>query len=183
VNTLSARPTYAPQEQLTSYDALCLWTVEQGVLDAATAATITAKGRRRPPDAELVLRRTRELRELAHAAIRELAANRGPAPAMLDALAERLAPWYSRGQLVRDGQTLQWADATDDTIDAPLWCLTRIVARAVGSATIAHARACAADDCGWWFLDETKNHSRRWCDMKLCGNRAKVRRFRAREVS
>jgi len=40
---------------------------------------------------------------------------------------------------------------------------------------------CAADDCAWVFLDTSKNHSRRWCDMKACGNRAKARRFNARQ--
>ena len=39
-------------------------------------------------------------------------------------------------------------------------------------------RMCAADDCHWLFLDLSKNHSRRWCVMSSCGNRAKVRRFR-----
>lgn len=181
VNTLSARPTHAPQEQLTSYDTLCLWAVEQGVLDAGLAATLTTKARRRPTDVDSVVRRVRDLRELAFAAIRDLAAERAPAPATLDALAERVAAWYAHGQLTRDGLALLWVDAPDDNVDAPLWRLTRIVGRAVTSPAIAHARACAADDCGWWFLDDTKNHSRRWCDMKICGNRAKVRRFRARE--
>lgn len=31
-------------------------------------------------------------------------------------------------------------------------------------------------ECGWLFLDETRNHTRRWCSMKDCGNRAKARR-------
>jgi len=36
--------------------------------------------------------------------------------------------------------------------------------------------ATATDGCGWLFLDETRNRSRRWCSMKDCGNRAKARR-------
>ena len=39
---------------------------------------------------------------------------------------------------------------------------------------------CDADDCAWLFLDTSKNGSRRWCDMKQCGNRAKARRFHAK---
>ena len=38
----------------------------------------------------------------------------------------------------------------------------------------------SAQGCGWIFLDSTKGGTRRWCDMKVCGNRAKVRRFRSR---
>jgi len=38
---------------------------------------------------------------------------------------------------------------------------------------------CADDSCAWLFLDATRSGTRRWCDMKGCGNRNKVRRFRA----
>jgi predicted RNA-binding Zn ribbon-like protein len=39
--------------------------------------------------------------------------------------------------------------------------------------------ACASDTCRWLFLDTSKNRTRRWCDMKICGNRAKARRYSA----
>jgi predicted RNA-binding Zn ribbon-like protein len=39
--------------------------------------------------------------------------------------------------------------------------------------------ACASDTCRWLFLDTSKNRTRRWCDMKTCGNRAKARRYNA----
>lgn len=42
-------------------------------------------------------------------------------------------------------------------------------------------KLCANDECGWAFYDESKNRRRRWCDMQICGNVAKVRRFRARQ--
>ena len=42
-------------------------------------------------------------------------------------------------------------------------------------------RECDGDTCGWLFLDTTRNHSRRWCDMRGCGNRAKVRRHRQKQ--
>jgi predicted RNA-binding Zn ribbon-like protein len=42
-------------------------------------------------------------------------------------------------------------------------------------------RVCAAEDCGWLFLDTSKNHTRRWCSMKSCGNRAKARRHYNKE--
>ena len=48
------------------------------------------------------------------------------------------------------------------------------------SPDLDRLRICAADTCAWLFLDTTKNRTRRWCDMKVCGNREKMRRFRAR---
>jgi predicted RNA-binding Zn ribbon-like protein len=37
-------------------------------------------------------------------------------------------------------------------------------------------RICSSDGCDWLFFDQTRNRSRRWCEMKGCGNRAKARR-------
>jgi predicted RNA-binding Zn ribbon-like protein len=42
---------------------------------------------------------------------------------------------------------------------------------------LLRVRACESDTCQWLFLDTSRNRSRRWCDMKVCGNRSKVRRF------
>lgn len=44
-------------------------------------------------------------------------------------------------------------------------------------------KLCPGHDCGWLFLDETKNSRRRWCLMEVCGNRAKSSRHYARKVS
>lgn len=44
----------------------------------------------------------------------------------------------------------------------------------------ARIKTCAAPDCGWKFVDQSKNQSRRWCDMAVCGNLAKARQYRAR---
>jgi hypothetical protein len=42
-------------------------------------------------------------------------------------------------------------------------------------------KMCPAHDCGWLFIDETKNSRRRWCSMETCGNRAKATRHYARQ--
>jgi predicted RNA-binding Zn ribbon-like protein len=41
-------------------------------------------------------------------------------------------------------------------------------------------KICAADDCAWAFYDTSKNRSRTWCSMQVCGNRKKTRSYRAR---
>ena len=40
-------------------------------------------------------------------------------------------------------------------------------------------KLCGADGCGVFFYDDTRNRARRWCDSKTCGNRVRVRRYRA----
>jgi predicted RNA-binding Zn ribbon-like protein len=52
--------------------------------------------------------------------------------------------------------------------------------RAASGPGWSRFKACRAADCGWVFLDASRNTSRRWCDMGDCGNRAKGAAFRAR---
>jgi predicted RNA-binding Zn ribbon-like protein len=54
-------------------------------------------------------------------------------------------------------------------------------AELLASDNLPFVRACSSNTCQWFFLDTSKNHRRRWCSMKLCGNRAKVRKFYARQ--
>ncbi|HEY3607042.1 MAG TPA: CGNR zinc finger domain-containing protein [Pseudonocardiaceae bacterium] len=53
-------------------------------------------------------------------------------------------------------------------------------ARLLLTGEVQRLKRCAEDSCGWVFWDTSKNHSRRWCSMRICGNRAKARRYAAR---
>ena len=44
-------------------------------------------------------------------------------------------------------------------------------------------RVCEGNGCGWLFLDQTRNGSRRWCSSGDCGRRERVRRHRARRAA
>ena len=48
------------------------------------------------------------------------------------------------------------------------------------SGQLGRIRQCAGEKCTWLFLDTSRNGARRWCEMRACGNRAKVRQFRKR---
>ncbi len=180
VNTLSARPTLAPVERLVSYEALLAWTKESGLIRADEAERLTARARRKSAEAERVVTAARDLRERLHETFTATSAGRWPATATLNALSERLSRWYPYGRLAAAGDSLQWVYGGDDRLDRPLWEMARAAVRLLTSPALRRVRACAAADCGWWFLDDTRNASRRWCDMKICGNRDKVRRFRER---
>lgn len=79
-----------------------------------------------------------------------------------------------------DGLRLRWnADpsGSDDLLAPVLWSATALL----GCDVLQRVRECAGNSCGWFYLDESRNHSRRWCDMKVCGNREKARRHRQRK--
>ena len=85
---------------------------------------------------------------------------------------------------------MQWADdrsrleltdeegGTVSMADPILRPVIRAAVELLTSDEILRVRTCADDSCAWLFLDTTRNRTRRWCDMKVCGNRSKVRRFR-----
>jgi predicted RNA-binding Zn ribbon-like protein len=56
------------------------------------------------------------------------------------------------------------------------------VAGAMADGSWERLKACRSDTCRWAFIDNARNHSRQWCDMKVCGNRAKARAFRERQA-
>jgi len=56
--------------------------------------------------------------------------------------------------------------------------VTRAAVDLLTTDELAKVGRCADEECAWLFLDTTRSRSRRWCDMRICGNRNKVRRFR-----
>ncbi|QGY32323.1 CGNR zinc finger domain-containing protein [Pantoea cypripedii] len=52
----------------------------------------------------------------------------------------------------------------------------------LATGNFEYIRQCEHPDCSLWFYDRTKSHRRRWCSMALCGNRAKIARFRQNHV-
>jgi predicted RNA-binding Zn ribbon-like protein len=180
VNTLSARPTPAPQERLGSYADLTAWARESQLVAGAVADRLAADARRRPAAAAAALARARELREAIHDVLAAMASGRSPSPAVLDTLARHVSAAFSNGRLTAHQGMLQWVTGGGDELDRITWDIARAAARLVTSARLGRVRACEAGDCAWWFVDDTKNRSRRWCDMKICGNREKLRRFRSK---
>jgi predicted RNA-binding Zn ribbon-like protein len=65
-------------------------------------------------------------------------------------------------------------------VDGAVGRLLAIIAAAIADGSWSRLKACPADTCQWAFYDASRNRSAVWCDMRVCGNRAKVRGFRER---
>ena len=74
-------------------------------------------------------------------------------------------------------------DATGDDVRAGLTRIVVAIARAHGDGSWARLKVCASEDCRSAYFDTSKNRSRAWCDMEVCGNRAKTRTFRERHAA
>jgi predicted RNA-binding Zn ribbon-like protein len=77
------------------------------------------------------------------------------------------------------GFAWDWA-AAPARLERVLWPLARSAADLLVAPLRNHVKQCPGHGCGWIFLDLTKNGSRRWCEMEVCGTRHKIRRYRDR---
>jgi predicted RNA-binding Zn ribbon-like protein len=169
VNTLDWRFRKAgPEELLASFSDLLRFAGQSGLLKPGQIRQLQGTA------GVWALKGCIELRE----SIAEIFYGRTPPAAALKTL-ERLI------QAARNGQQLRWRERrltwTWKGIDAnlPLWALAMSASDLLSSGDVHRVRACDNPECRWLFLDTSKNHTRRWCDMKLCGNRMKARRFKA----
>jgi predicted RNA-binding Zn ribbon-like protein len=178
VNTLDDR--YAqdgPRELLPTYGDLLRFCREAEILTHAETARLSAL-----PVAshEKGLRSAIELREmLARVFYRWVD---GQPPSAEDRIAlERWSAACARRRELRwtDGH-LAWAwKAPAGDAETPALRLAQHALDLLIGDEPLRLHACASDTCRWLFLDTSKNRTRRWCDMKTCGNRAKARRYNA----
>jgi predicted RNA-binding Zn ribbon-like protein len=148
-----------------STSTIAWWLAERGLIDADA----------RRDDADLHL--AADVLEALRSRVREnMGGGRDPdAIRVLDDAARRT------GLTVRFG-----SDGLTPTTDGVRGALGRILAAAFLSeldGTWARFKECSGADCRSVFWDRSKNRSGRWCTMKDCGNRAKVRAYRERERS
>jgi predicted RNA-binding Zn ribbon-like protein len=152
-------------DQLETATTFLAWLVEQGLVDGSARVT--------QADLALALR----LRSAIRAAL-AVHHERTDDPAgrsdLRDVIAElplRLDPTADGGfELVPIDRGVRGAIAG----------FAAAIGRAAGVGDWERLKLCPADDCAWAFLDESKNRSRRWCSMEVCGNRSKTRSYRER---
>lgn len=174
VNTASGRENGAPEdEKLSSYGDLVTWAERVGLVGAERAGRLRSAASSSPVEAEAVLESARELREVIHRVFSAAEPSKEDV-AFLGVWAGK-AGAERRLVAVDGGFAFGWAES--DALDQMLWPVALSAAELLTSEERARVKACAGDTCDWLFLDMSRNRSRRWCDMKECGNRAKARRF------
>jgi predicted RNA-binding Zn ribbon-like protein len=191
VNTLDNRFSEdGPRELVNSYSDLLSFSRQAGLLGASQVNALAAREesvKSHSAKAAGALRAARELREgLAAILYTTLNEPRQPAPQDLKTLERHFLRADEHRELVWSGDAdeaprAQWQwGAFASELELPVWALARSAASLLTSAAMDHVRMCSSETCRWLFYDTSKNHSRRWCDMKVCGNRMKARRFQKR---
>jgi predicted RNA-binding Zn ribbon-like protein len=179
-NTVGGRRD-SPQEHLNHYEDLVAWGRQAGVLRDADARHLLRLAVQRPRDAARTLAEAIALREALFRIFSSV--NDGaPASADLDVLDAALSRALTHLRIVPGSRGFEWSwAAEEDALDRMLWPVVRSAADLLASDEVFRVGRCAGQNCDWLFLDASRNHSRRWCDMRDCGNREKARRYYARK--
>jgi predicted RNA-binding Zn ribbon-like protein len=182
-NTLDERPR-GGRERLPDYRALIRWASQAGMLSEQQGANLDAASSENLGEAGKAHQEAIDLRELIFESAKA-AAGRSP---LADREVGRWNAWLERVQssrrLAAGHQGLEWQDTSDfETLDS----ISLAVAKAsielfVNGDKRARIRLCAAADCDWVFLDNSRRMNRVWCDMTVCGNRAKATRHYRRKT-
>jgi predicted RNA-binding Zn ribbon-like protein len=182
VNTLDDRFSPEPKELLKHYVDLARFGEDTGILGDAQVDRLMTRSMQRPEEARRALASAVQLREAISEIFYALARKKPVPAAALVILNHHVQEAAQHLGLVAGRQHFEWKFESDSyDLCAPLWPIARDAAQLLASERLEYVRACASKTCEWLFLDESKNHRRRWCDMTKCGNRAKVRRFYVRK--
>jgi predicted RNA-binding Zn ribbon-like protein len=176
-NALDGRGSDRPTERLARYGHLVAWGEQAGLLGPDEGRALEKEAGRHPRRAEAARGRAVALREALYRIFSARAAGGDPAPGDLDELNGFLGRALSHlhVRLAPGGPEWSWSAGPGD-LDRVLWPVAWSAARLLTSEERERVRECCAATCCWLFLDRSRNRSRRWCDMKVCGNRDKARR-------
>ena len=185
VNTLSGRYDDEPRDGLRSYDELLSFARGVDCIDASETGALAQLALRFPDEAARALADATRMREVLFVIFSSVAAGHTPLQVDLNRIEPSLTRAAGQRRLhLQDGRVaLGWEPIGDEPafLERPLWSIVQDAVDLLVHGELDRVRECAADDCGWLFIDTTRNRSRRWCSMQTCGNRAKVSSFRARQ--
>jgi len=184
-NTVNWHASQNPIEELPTYHDLLAWAQKIGLVDEPGAQRLKRQAARRPREAVAVLARAHTVREAIFRLLTATAHQEAWDPADLALVNAELPASFTHLQLSAVPEAnfaLRW-QAEPEALDRMLWPVVYSAADLLTQPELLSRVGECADDrgCGYLFLDMTKNRSRRWCDMKDCGNRAKARRHYERQ--
>jgi predicted RNA-binding Zn ribbon-like protein len=178
-NTISHRDEPERRaEHLTSYADMVAFARQSGVISSGQADELDAYALRHGSEARQNFRRAIELREAIYGIFTAIAQGETASQDDLTIVTECALEALRHRSLTpaEGGYRWEWRTDGKNPLARVVWPAAQAAAELLTSKELRIARWCEARDCQRLFLDHSRNRSRRWCDMTVCGNRAKARR-------
>ena len=170
-----------PVDSVPDSEALLRWLRERRLLSSRGFATEAARLRRDPEEGARRVERFHHLRGVLHAIAEEVTEQGDPQAAQLRDLNHILRHGVHYHQVERDPEGTRYTYAqVGDRLDQARATIAGSLAQFLADEPPSRLRVCANAGCRYLFIDRSPTGRRRWCDMRTCGNQAKVARHRAR---
>ena len=178
-NTVDWHASSDPEDTINTYADLLNWAKKVAIVSADEAKLLQDASEKEPSKAQLILNKAKAIREAIYETLSRISQGQPAKKPDLAVINKAIADMLSRSKLIfKDGSFVWDWDSQSKELSFILWPIVRSTAELMTSEALHRVGQCADDrGCGWLFWDSSRNKSRRWCDMRDCGNRAKARRF------
>ena len=188
VNTVDWTSRGLEHDRLTSYERLVEWAEGANIVSPLTGAKLRSISSHASRARDAALQSAVALRAVLQRLLTSVAASRvdGDALRTFDPFVQRA---LTQRMLVQPGATRRtrraaprftwgWHDA--ESLEVIAWSVAAHASELLASDEVTLIRLCGGDDCGWFFVDRSRNGLRRWCEMEVCGMKEKNRRRASR---
>lgn len=178
VNTVTARNTAAPRDWLDGYPRLLEWARLAHVAEDKVLTLLSKQAANSSDEAMRSLARLKQFREALHSAYAALISGKRVPQTQLDELAVVWGEAHGRIRLeFSDNRVVARVSIERSGLDLIRDSVAGCAIELLQSLPADRARICRGEACGWLFIDSSKGGQRVWCDMAVCGNVAKTRRY------
>ena len=178
VNTVDWTTRGPAEDRLTDYERLTRWAEGAGMISPRHGARLRTLAVAHPRLAERSYRDALALRwQLRRLFTAVHRGERLEGSAALEELNESMRVAFGQMELIApmratDAVPLQWSwRESSERLDAVLWPVSRAAAELLASDEATRIRECAGDECGWMYVDRSRNGLRRWCQREVCGTK------------
>ena len=180
VNTVTGRDQ-SPRDWIDSYLRLLEWAAFVHLLPERILRTLAKKAQAKPRAAAMALARAKVLREALFEVVTRIISRRAPPKRALEFLHQYWIAGTKAHELRFDDGRV-FVNLRNDALDFDMIAslVAYRMAEQVLSLPTERLHICQGLNCSWVFIDSSKAGRRRWCDMAVCGNAAKFRRFQKR---
>ena len=180
-NTESGRGGAKHLDHLQTAADLVTWASHAKIIDGRDFAPSQRAVKAQSKLARHLITRGRSLRETIYQVNSRVIAGRQPGDKLLRSLTAAHAEMLAVATLTPNEDNYAWTwNPKIELTAAILGPITVSALTLLIQADLSRIKQCHGNNCGWLFFDDTKNKSRQWCDMSVCGNRAKASAHRAR---
>jgi len=170
-------------DKLENYSDLIDWAHKAGIINDTGAEKFQRLGRENQKTSHKVYKKAVATREIIYRIFISLLKGDEPDSKDIAIFNRECAAAREHQKLRFDSGEFKWdLELQNEDPAGIIWQIALSASELLTSGNLYRVKECCGKDCGWLFLDTSKNGSRQWCSMQDCGNLAKVRKFREKNI-